>query len=135
MAMGPLQEQALALPESNNSAMDRRYGAFRRRSSCGGSLSASVPVSLLVWLLIILVAAKTTSPTAPLRLVQPLAKSGRDALRQLFGGDRLRVRPDAEGGVAIEGTAILELGMQCQGGAGDPVRPLACTHIRIPLAA
>ena len=31
-------------------AMDPRYGAFRRRSSCGGSLLASVPVSLLVWL-------------------------------------------------------------------------------------
>ena len=52
-----------------------------------------------------------------------LPENRRDALRQLPGDERLRVRPGAEGGLAIKGTAILDLGgPQCQGGAGDRIR-------------
>ncbi len=64
-----------------------------------------------------------------------LAENGRGALRQLFGDERLRVSPDAVRGVAIEGTAILDLGMQCQGGAGDPACTRRSIEVQLPLAA
>ena len=62
----------------------------------------------------------------------------RAALTQLFGDRKLRVRPDAEYGYAIEGIVSLDVPMQVPGGAGDRTRPEHSTRwlageIPIPL--
>lgn len=72
------------------------------------------------------------------RLRELLSENGRDALYQLFGEDRLIVRPDpvAPNGLVIEGNAVLDLrSTHGEAGAGDPVRPSHCTRLRLPLVA
>ena len=57
-------------------------------------------------------------------------EQARLALRQLFGDERLLVYPDGR----VEGSARLPVVLR-EVGAGDPVQPSPCTHIRLPLGA
>ncbi len=60
-----------------------------------------------------------------------MREDGHEALMRLFGEERLRVRPDPERGVAIEGVAVLDLAMQAKGRTGSPTRACGptCSHV------
>lgn len=71
------------------------------------------------------VAGKIEAHIIDLRdLLSQSPEDAREALRQLFGDERIRVSPHPERGFAVDGVAVLDL-MQVIGGAGDRIR--TCT--------